>query len=32
MIDKRIWNNLKLGLDMLYENDQYLISIEGGIT
>jgi len=30
MIDKRIWNNLKLGLDMLYENDQYLISIEGG--
>ena len=30
MIDKHIWNNLKLGLDMLYENDQYLISNEGG--
>lgn len=29
MIDKHIWNNLKLGLDMLYENDQYLISNEG---
>lgn len=25
MIDKEIWNSLKLGLDRLYENDQYLI-------
>lgn len=29
MIDTRIWNILKSGLDMLYDNDQYLISTEG---
>lgn len=30
MIDEHIWNNLKLGLNILYNNDQYLISNEGG--
>ena len=28
MIDEHIWNNLKLGLDILYEKDQYLINDE----
>ena len=28
MIDEHIWNNLKLGLDILYEKDQYLINNE----